>query len=315
MLEQVYQVYETPLFVVSECPPLSHHIHTFCKNLGVRDIPPFARVTVFQTGFGEDSGGVQVNCPELGWMQAAKSVNEGWIAFRRLLLQFILDRERPDVLFHASTVCDERGGAGIIMGASGAGKTTATVGLLQAGLSLVADEYTSVSLDTRQICSFPSGMSVSDDTVRLFPELEPSLHKHCRFRDTNGAQWTVDLSELYSVRGLNTFAEPACVFILFPAFGEKTRVEPCTHGEAIWFLQDGFYPRRRRPLWARTNPQEYHRRCFALVDHLAQRTRVYKVFNGKIQDTIAVMAAALRGEQPALGGARTTVSVSSSACS
>lgn len=298
--ERVYQVFDAPLFVISECPALSRHAHTFLANLENARRQPVARVTLLQTGRGDGPKGVQLCCPELRWAETADTPSRAWVAFRRLLLRFILDAERPDALFHGSTVCDGAGNAATVIGISGAGKTTATVGLARAGLTLVADEYTAVGLENRKIRSFPSGVTVTDATVRMFPELRPLLHEDCRFRDANGVQSTVNLSRLCAVAEPDTFVEPRCFFILFPAFGEKTRIEACSHGEAVWFLHDGLYPRRPRPPWAKANMHEYHRRLFGLVDHLARRIRVYKVFNGDIHDTVAVMSEALRGEEPAL---------------
>jgi len=303
--EHFYQVYDAPLLIVSESPPFSHHVQAFLEPLEIPPTLPVARITLFQTGRNGDPRGIQICCPEQRWTDSADTTTQAWFPFRRLLLRFILDCERRDMLLHGSTVCNELGHSAIIIGSSGAGKTTATIGLMRAGFSLVADEYTSMTLAERKIRSFPSGMTVSDQTVRFFPEISPLLHNDCSFRDANGPQWTVNPSCLYPMCSRDALAEPKFVFVLFPAFQSSTRIELCSPGEALWYLRGSLYPKRPQPPWARTNPHEYQRSLFCLADHLVHSTQVYRVFNGRIADTVAAMASILRGERMPLDKART----------
>jgi hypothetical protein len=82
---------------------------------------------------------------------------------------------KDHVIFHAAAVA--RGGFSILMlGDPESGKTTLTLALLKEGrgkFSLLAEELSVVDLRTRQIVPFPRAFTVTERTLKLFPELNP----------------------------------------------------------------------------------------------------------------------------------------------
>lgn len=80
----------------------------------------------------------------------------------------------------------------LLAGAPAAGKSTAALRFMQAGYDLLSDDRTYVALDGERAWSLSSldGLHVSDQTLRLFPELAP----HIVGERDEGHKWAVGRS-------------------------------------------------------------------------------------------------------------------------
>lgn len=92
------------------------------------------------------------------------------LAFREVL------KRRGYHSLHAAGLC-LRGKGLLLAGASGAGKSTLTLALLRAGFGFMGDDtlFLRQTGDGVRALAFPEEIDVTDDTVRLFPELRPLL--------------------------------------------------------------------------------------------------------------------------------------------
>lgn len=80
-----------------------------------------------------------------------------------------LQLRRPDLLFlHAAVLSDERG-AHLLLGRSGAGKSTTCWGLLQRGLSYMSDELAPIALADATVHAFPRAISMKAAPPDGFP--------------------------------------------------------------------------------------------------------------------------------------------------
>jgi hypothetical protein len=121
-----------------------------------------------------------------------------WAAYQDALLD-LLDRlvhallarllARGIVVFHAAALT-YRGGALIVAGRSGQGKTTLALGLLRRGLGLLSDEFAVVEPTTRQILPYRRGLHVRPGTPELIPELR-FLWDRPRYERGGGSEWAV----------------------------------------------------------------------------------------------------------------------------
>ncbi|TXE09251.1 hypothetical protein ES711_04805 [Gelidibacter salicanalis] len=83
--------------------------------------------------------------------------------------------------FHASTVCNDEE-AIMIIGASGNGKSTLSSVLMAAGIDVLADDFTPLLAQNKEVYRFPSGISVKEGAFKMLEQLYPDfkcypLHK------------------------------------------------------------------------------------------------------------------------------------------
>jgi hypothetical protein len=101
------------------------------------------------------------------WRQAPD-----WAASFVLLAAIELLRSRGLYAIHGAGL--ERGGRGIIMvGVSGAGKTTSCLSLMRAGFGCLSDDHPLLKADgaTMSLLPFPGRIAVTEKTADWFPEL------------------------------------------------------------------------------------------------------------------------------------------------
>ncbi len=122
-------------------------------------------------------GHTRVSIP---WSQAAQS----WLISHPLLTLPLIEmlKRRQHYSVHAAGI-SLRGKGLLIPGTSGAGKSTLTLALLRAGFSFLGDDmlFLTRAEDGLRALAFPDEIDVTDETVRLFPELEdlrdaPTMH-------------------------------------------------------------------------------------------------------------------------------------------
>ncbi len=100
-----------------------------------------------------------------------------WLISHPLLTIALVELLKRRSLFalHAAAMATADGAVVLFPGASGAGKTTLALGLLRLGWGFLGDDM--VFLNEDMVLGFPDEVDVSDDTVALFPDLGPALHR------------------------------------------------------------------------------------------------------------------------------------------
>jgi hypothetical protein len=95
---------------------------------------------------------------------------------------------------HAGTVVYQ-GGALMIAGRSGQGKTTLVLGLLRRGLGLLSDEFAVADPATQQILPYRRSLHIRPGTPELIPELR-FLNDRPQHQLGGGIEWALELHEL-----------------------------------------------------------------------------------------------------------------------
>jgi hypothetical protein len=93
------------------------------------------------------------------------------------------------IVFHAGALA-YRGGALILAGRSGQGKTTLALGLLRRGLGLLSDEFAVVDRNAAHILPYRRSLHVRPGTPELIPELCFLYDRPCHERG-GGSEWAV----------------------------------------------------------------------------------------------------------------------------
>lgn len=79
--------------------------------------------------------------------------------------------------FHASTVCNGKE-AIMLIGASGNGKSTLAAVLMAHGFDVLADDYTPLSAENRELYRYPSGISVKEGAFPALRTLYPDFESY-----------------------------------------------------------------------------------------------------------------------------------------
>ena len=95
---------------------------------------------------------------------------------------------------HAGAVVDG-GEAAIVVGSSGAGKTTLTLGLVRRGLGFLSDELAVIETSTRVVVPYRRSLHIRPETVELVRELE-FLRSRPRHVLGGGIEWELGPDEL-----------------------------------------------------------------------------------------------------------------------
>lgn len=136
------------------------------------------------------------------------------------------------VTVHAGVVA--RAGVAVMLPAPpDHGKTTTTIGLVEAGFSFLSDESAAIALDDGLVYPFHRPLMLAPDAMALFPRLRASLPEWTdRFRNLNYLIAAQDLRP-------GCLGEPCPVgFVVAPRFqaGVTTRLEPVSRAEMLTLL-------------------------------------------------------------------------------
>ena len=102
--------------------------------------------------------------------------------------------ERGIYAIHAGA-CVYRGGAVLIAGRSGQGKTTLVLGLLRHGFGLLSDEFAVAEPGTQRLLPYQRSIHIRPGTPELIPELA-WVAERPQVRLGGGIEWTLTTSEL-----------------------------------------------------------------------------------------------------------------------
>ncbi|TDU42912.1 hypothetical protein BXY82_0313 [Gelidibacter sediminis] len=108
--------------------------------------------------------------------------NESHVLAGQINLQIInalYAKEESDWMatFHASTVCNDQE-AIMIIGASGNGKSTLSAVLMASGIDVLADDFTPLLAENKEVYRFPSGISVKVGAFNMLKELYPDFEEY-----------------------------------------------------------------------------------------------------------------------------------------
>jgi len=130
-----------------------------------------------------------------GWNDQASALVD---LFGRIVFGVLERLHRRGVYaIHAGAVV-YRGGALVIAGKSGQGKTTLVLGLLRRGLGLLSDEFAVVEPDTQRILPYRRGSHIRPGTPELIPELA-FVRDRPRRQLGGGIEWALTPADLARV--------------------------------------------------------------------------------------------------------------------
>lgn len=288
-----YQVLDDLLFVLSESPQMSAHIHCFMKNLETPPSEPTVRLAILQNRNAVDVRDVQLSCPELGLSRSEFLGLNAWIFFRRVFKLLALNPQRPNYVMHASCATGGEGRTALIVGASNSGKTSALIGLLERGYHMVGDDYSLIGFEDGRVAALPVGVTVTNGTLNLFPQLGALSTTECMFFCDGQWQWTINPADLYPACPAYERYEPTHLYFLYPDFGGDSIIEECHRETALcYFFIGGLERPRKTPRFA-TGQMDYDQRCLELAKRTVERVRFFKVVNGDINKTIDLIAGSL----------------------
>jgi hypothetical protein len=227
----------------------------------------------------------QLCCPEHAFLWSASNKHDAWIMFRRLFMKMALEPKRPNYVLHASAVANRRGESCLIIGAADSGKTSTLVGLLTRGYRMATDDYTPLAFGTGSLIMLPVGVTVSQRTVELFPELGGLLRPTCFFKVKDDEQWTVNLGEVFTACEAYEELRPRVLIFLFPDFGNKSVRTECEPDWGLWWLPASRMKTRNGSVL----PVRRQEEAFSLAHKLVQECRVFKVMNGCINETVSLI--------------------------
>jgi len=286
-----YNIFDHVLSVISEAHDLDVHIDTFLWPFHDGSSKPTASLEIRLLAGSNDR--LAFLAPESGLVATTAAGFEAWVTFRRFYMSLVLGRSRTHHILHASAARAANGKAAVVFGPSNSGKTTVLMALLERGMTLVCDDYSPISHEHGGLVALPVGVTVSENTINLFPWLRDLLAPECRFVNEGEQQWTVHPGKHFGMVTPHEVVEDMDFFLLRPDFGSASRIEQCTVDEALWWLAVGSlnsrnYSPRFQNEWMDTLSAGYE-----LLRGVLSRSRFYLVSNGDIGQTSALIEEAL----------------------
>ena len=199
---------------------------------------PSLRILKRKSGFHLNCGASTLDL-DLSHSQGTGLLDEGFWRYpqadqREFFLLSFLMLLRPHGLFglHANGVVKENVGC-LIVGNSGQGKTTLTLGLIQAGWRYLSDDALMLrnTLDYVEALAFRRGFSCTRDTANFFPELKGATDALFSANDKK----LVDIEALYP-DGFTNYCQPR--MLVFPRIigAAHTQLIPMDETQAITAL-------------------------------------------------------------------------------
>lgn len=165
--------------------------------------------------------------------------------------------------------------------------------LLKRGYKMACDDYCVLTLHTERLVSFPTGVTVTQQTLQFFPEFAELACESCSFYCEGEQQWTVNPGDVFETCVPYQECVISHVYLLFPDFGGASSIEEC-HSTAAqyWFLQNWFYPGATIRTIGEPTAQMKQRQ-YELARQIVEAAKFYKVVNGDVQQTADLIARTL----------------------
>jgi hypothetical protein len=193
---------------------------------------------------------------------------------------------------HAAALIHPEGPGVLVAGGSGAGKTTTTLALIEAGFDYLSDDSLFIrgcagSLD---ILAFPREFHLGEATLRAFPQLAPLTAKHRSVNDRRA------LDPRHAFPGRHRLRMPAPGVLILPRVGAdfRTEMEELCQADGLGHLIASSATLIIEGLPGRDDN-------LALLKTLVQKTRIASLTLG--QDMLAAPSATLISLLPELDGA------------
>ncbi|MFN2472194.1 MAG: hypothetical protein ABR583_14645 [Gaiellaceae bacterium] len=158
--------------------------------------------------------------------------DQTWLLSRLLLTLPLIEllRRRQRWSVHAACVSTGCGGL-LVAGTSGCGKSTLALALVRAGCDFLSDDLVFLARRNGDLngLAFPEPVDVTDDTIRLLPELRPLLDTPPR------AGWPKRQVPVEQVYGASIERECRPLMLVIPRIGDGvgSRLQPMAMRDAL----------------------------------------------------------------------------------
>jgi hypothetical protein len=132
-------------------------------------------------------------------------------------------------LLHAGVVSYRERGV-ILCGEADRGKTTLTLGLVQAGFKFLSDEVAFLSLQDNTVGAFPRALGIREKTLTMFAGVTSGVHKRPTRSLSGDDKWLVDIEDLFP-ESLGAACSVSHVFFL-EGFADRTRLAPLSGSQS-----------------------------------------------------------------------------------
>ena len=203
-----------------------------------------------------------------------------------------IDARRGSLLLHAGACVDSHGRAVVVHGGSGAGKTTLTTALAEAGLAYLTDETVCLDPSTLLIEPFPKPLTVKRGSQEVLAHLRPGVDRV----DPHSGNWQVDPDALLAFgaveRPLVPIRPAVIVFPDFAAGFDGVEAAPVGRASAAYVLGE-----QSSALWA-VEP-----RPLGSLERLVSSAAAYRVrYGSAFEAAPRILADLLPAVLPALPG-------------
>lgn len=137
-----------------------------------------------------------------------------------------LDRAESEWVFHSSGFLNRDGEAVLVLGESGAGKTTLALRAIAAGALGLSDELHLWSPTTGSVVGFPRAYSVRKGAVEAFPHLQPMIARLDAHQWGNQLLWYVNPQRFSPFHPTRPARLNACVLLSRKMPGRSLRLLP-----------------------------------------------------------------------------------------
>lgn len=173
--------------------------------------------------------------------------------------------------FHAAVV-QFGGGALVMPGSPGSGKTTLTAGLMARGWRLLSDEFALVDPDTGCVDPYPKALCIKSGSFAIVEQLGLPLMASRRYR--KGRKGRVAYVSAATMHERAVGQRCPVQWMVLPQYiaGEKPRLTPISRAEAAWEMTRLSF-----------NAQRFGPRAPAIVSAALANARCFRLTGGDLQ--------------------------------
>lgn len=283
------RVFDRRLSVFSEDDNLIAHIRTYAKGMIDDTTQDEASVRLFI--FQAPGNRILMCCPELGTVADCRTPTCAYVIYRRIIRAIMTVEDRRSFLLHGCCVSKKGSQAILLIGAGSAGKTSLTGALLQRGLLFACDDYTYIT-DLGYVNVFPVASAISPNTFDLIPELRRLRRSQCKFRASQGWEWTAFYGDIFPYVPAYTKLPVSHVFFLTPNFGKESSVVEMHNSDVQCRLYEA---KHSTPLPHEVGESSQREREARAVTSLMKTARFFEARNGNIQDLADIIYGVVNG--------------------